>query len=79
MILKINIVPKNLSTLIMSSPTIHSLLEILHDDPPGESHSCSYTKLLVLYTHMGDPLPLVFIHAIALAWTILPTVLRQTE
>lgn len=39
----------------MSSPTTHSLLEILHDDPPGESHSCIYTKLLVLYTYMGAP------------------------
>lgn len=39
----------------MSSPTTHYLLEILHDDPPGESHSCSYTKLLVLYTHVCPP------------------------
>lgn len=39
----------------MSSRTRHALLEIIHDSP-GESHSCSYTKLLVPYMHMGAPL-----------------------
>lgn len=64
----------------MTSQTTHSLLETetLYV-PLDENHSYSYTKLPVLYMHVGFlfflPPLLFFIHGIALVWNILPTVL----
>lgn len=44
----------------MPSQITHSFLESLHV-PPGESYSCSYTKLFLLYMHIGSFPPLLFL------------------
>ena len=70
----------------MTSQTTHSLLETLYV-PLDENHTYSYTKLPVLYMHVGCffflffflPPLLFFIHAIALVWNILSTVLCLTN